>query len=436
MKRFFFLFLLCGLTLRADAQIYADVSVSQGGSDLGAFRILLHHNKVPRTVANFIGLATGERNWIDPETGQVQSDKPYYDGLIFHRLDHEFVIQGGDPLGTGQGGPGYLFQDEFDDSLSHSGSYIVSMANSGRNTNGSQFFITLKATPWLDKKHSIFGEVIDDASYPNSRSLIDAFKSSADFPTDSNERPTTPIQIDSVAISGPDLAGFDLDAPAWRLPTVSRQPIEILYDSDADSFSLGWNAERKCDYPVYFSRDLENWFLGGYLLQMDNAPGFIVGIDPIATTAKTFYINSKVDYTLAVDAPQNMLANGTILELILTRGSLLLTFDGAGGGTWEFIYDNPEIANESGNIENAFQNNRDYPVPTSGYSITGSSSARFLSLRQITVFLDGPAGPDALEAVQPNLSFHAETSGWFDGVVNTSTEADQPFDGSFSYTAP
>ncbi len=184
------------------AQIYADVSVSQGTTSLGTFRILLEHEKAPRTVANFIGLATGQRNWVDPRTGAVQIGKPYYDGLIFHRLIHDFMIQGGDPLGNGTGGPGYVFQDEFDPSLSHSGSYIVSMANSGENSNGSQFFITLSAPTHLDLKHSIFGVAINDATYPNSRTLIDSFKSSSAFPTNASDRPDTPITITSITCMG------------------------------------------------------------------------------------------------------------------------------------------------------------------------------------------------------------------------------------------
>lgn len=99
------------LVPRLTAQIYADFSISQDGEPLGSFRVLLHHETVPRPVANFVGLATGERKWISPASGMVQDGVPYYDGLTFHRLIHNFMIQGGDPLGTGTGGPGYVFQD-------------------------------------------------------------------------------------------------------------------------------------------------------------------------------------------------------------------------------------------------------------------------------------------------------------------------------------
>ena len=124
----------------------------------GNFTIRLFDEEAPNTVANFVGLAEGTREWTDPKTGQ-NVKRPYYDGLIFHRVIDGFMIQGGDPLGTGTGGPGYKFADEFSAKLRHTKPGILSMANAGPNTNGSQFFITLAATPWLDNKHSVFGEV-------------------------------------------------------------------------------------------------------------------------------------------------------------------------------------------------------------------------------------------------------------------------------------
>ena len=112
------------------------------------------------TVANFVGLAAGTKEWTDPKSGQKVT-RPYYNGLVFHRVIEGFMIQGGDPLGTGTGGPGYKFADEFSPKARHSKAGILSMANSGPHTNGGQFFITLAATPWLDNKHSVFGEVVD-----------------------------------------------------------------------------------------------------------------------------------------------------------------------------------------------------------------------------------------------------------------------------------
>jgi peptidyl-prolyl cis-trans isomerase A (cyclophilin A) len=126
----------------------------------GTFTVRLFDKEVPKTVENFVGLAEGTKEWTHPRTGQ-KSKKPYYDGLIFHRVIDGFMIQGGDPLGQGTGGPGYQFADEFNPKLRHDKAGILSMANAGPNTNGSQFFITLGPTAHLDNKHSVFGEVVD-----------------------------------------------------------------------------------------------------------------------------------------------------------------------------------------------------------------------------------------------------------------------------------
>jgi peptidyl-prolyl cis-trans isomerase A (cyclophilin A) len=127
---------------------------------MGNIVIRLEEQRAPNTVKNFVGLATGAQEWVHPGTGQAQKGKPYYDGTIFHRVIPEFMIQGGDPLGAGTGGPGYKFQDEFHPELKHSGPGVLSMANSGPATNGSQFFLTERATPHLDNRHSVFGVAV------------------------------------------------------------------------------------------------------------------------------------------------------------------------------------------------------------------------------------------------------------------------------------
>ena len=135
--------------------VYADFTTSEGN-----FSIRLHDQEAPNTVENFVGLAEGTKQWSDPRTNQ-KVERPYYDGTIFHRVIDGFMIQGGDPLGQGIGGPGYNFADEFHPKLRHNKAGILSMANRGPNTNGGQFFITLAPTPHLDDRHTIFGEVVD-----------------------------------------------------------------------------------------------------------------------------------------------------------------------------------------------------------------------------------------------------------------------------------
>lgn len=155
----------------------------------GSFTIRLFDAEVPNTVKNFVGLAEGTQEFVDPKTGQ-KTTRPFYDGLVFHRVIDSFMIQGGCPLGTGTGGPGYKFADEFSPKLKHDKPGILSMANSGPNTNGSQFFITLVPTPWLDNRHSVFGEVVDGMD------VVEKIGGTATR----NDRPVTPITIESVKI--------------------------------------------------------------------------------------------------------------------------------------------------------------------------------------------------------------------------------------------
>jgi peptidyl-prolyl cis-trans isomerase A (cyclophilin A) len=158
----------------------------------GDITIELFPNHAPTTVQNFVGLAEGSKEWTDPETGQPSTAR-VYDGLTFHRVIEGFMLQGGCPLGTGTGGPGYEFKDEFHPELSFDRPYLLAMANAGPGTNGSQFFITVAATEWLTRKHTIFGEVTDEAS----RRVVDEIGKTE---TDASDRPRQPVVIESVTI--------------------------------------------------------------------------------------------------------------------------------------------------------------------------------------------------------------------------------------------
>ncbi len=169
------------------ADQYATLKTNKGDITLQLFG-----NHAPVTVRNFVELATGRKEYADPETQQATTGN-FYDGLVFHRVIDGFMIQGGCPRGDGRGGPGYQFQDEFHPELSFDRPYLLAMANAGPGTNGSQFFITLGATPHLNRRHTIFGEVEDE----ESRRVVDAIATS---PTGPMDRPVDAVVIESVVI--------------------------------------------------------------------------------------------------------------------------------------------------------------------------------------------------------------------------------------------
>jgi peptidyl-prolyl cis-trans isomerase A (cyclophilin A) len=159
----------------------------------GDIVITLFPNHAPKTVANFVDLAEGTREWVDPRTGEKTS-APLYDGTLFHRVMRGFMIQGGDPLGNGTGGPGYAFADEFHPDLAFTKPFLLAMANAGPGTNGSQFFVTVDSTTWLTRKHTIFGEVADQASR-------DVVRTISTVPTGAADRPVEDVVIESVEIT-------------------------------------------------------------------------------------------------------------------------------------------------------------------------------------------------------------------------------------------
>jgi peptidyl-prolyl cis-trans isomerase A (cyclophilin A) len=169
-------------------QLYATLKTNHGDIEV---RLLPNH--APKTVRNFVELAKGEREWTHPATGEKSTAK-LYDGTVFHRVISGFMIQGGDPLGNGTGGPGYQFEDEFHPDLSFDRPYLMAMANAGPGTNGSQFFITVAATTWLNRKHTIFGEVVD----PASRKVVDSIANTRTNPR--TDRPVDDVVIETVVV--------------------------------------------------------------------------------------------------------------------------------------------------------------------------------------------------------------------------------------------
>lgn len=189
-------------------------------TSMGRITCQFFQKQAPVAVANFIGLATGARDWTNPVTQQVEHNKPLYDGTTFHRVIPGFMVQGGDPTGTGYGNPGYKFDDELDPNLNFDVPGRLAMANSGPNTNGSQFFITEEAYPTLDQHYTIFGQC-DDPS-------VDVVKTIARVPRDENDRPITPVVLRKVTIvpegkALPPLPDWEQPAPQAPTATASQQ---------------------------------------------------------------------------------------------------------------------------------------------------------------------------------------------------------------------
>ena len=202
---YLFAFILAAFSFKAEAKTEKKSETSKKekttkkGKDMiavfdttkGTFKVKLLSETAPKTVENFVGLAEGTKEWTDPKTNE-KVKKPFYDGLIFHRVIKNFMIQGGCPLGTGTGGPGYRFEDEFKAGApTHSKPGILSMANAGPNTNGSQFFVTTVPTPWLDGRHTVFGEVVEG---------LDVVHAIENAKTGAMDRPAEAIKINSVKI--------------------------------------------------------------------------------------------------------------------------------------------------------------------------------------------------------------------------------------------
>lgn len=212
----------CNTSKRADLGdgLFADIKTSKGD-----IIVKLEQEKTPVTVANFVSLAEGK----NPFVSEQYKNKKFYDSLIFHRVMKDFMIQGGDPLGSGQGNPGYRFMDEFNDSLIHDKKGILSMANSGPSTNGSQFFITHKATPWLNNKHSVFGEVVEGLN------IVDSI---ANVPVGAGNRPVDPVTMNTIEIirNGKEARKFDavevmtnyFDNEEERLAAIEKEKAEKL----------------------------------------------------------------------------------------------------------------------------------------------------------------------------------------------------------------
>ncbi len=290
---------------------------------LGAFTCQLDMERAPRTVANFVGLATGERAWLTTE-GRVRNT-PFYDGLQVHRVIAGFMIQGGSPNGQGTDGPGYAVRDEFHSELRHDAAGVLSMANSGPNSNGSQFFVTVAPTSWLDDVHSVFGRVVDGLEVVTAISQV---------AVDADGRPLTPVVLEHVVIRRIGTAAAAFDVTAWNLPVVT--PLRAgLSATGGDVLRVQFPREAHTAYRMYDSTDLSAWEENDLGIELDapRADGFDVHANG---AARGFFSLARIRYAESTRAPPELLGRTLALNFNDGLGQISIVFNASGGGTYQY----------------------------------------------------------------------------------------------------
>jgi peptidyl-prolyl cis-trans isomerase A (cyclophilin A) len=380
-----FVFLLVGL--RASAQtngIFADFTTS-----LGSFTCQLSYSNAPKAVANFIGLATGQRTWLDVTTGEVRTNA-FYDGLIFHRVISNFVIQAGSPNGLGTDGPGYAVVDEFNSLLNFNSPWILAMANSGPDSDGSQFFVTVAPFTSGNNVYTVFGRV---TSGINVVAAIDHVK------TDSKDKPLTNVYIQQVTIRRVGAAALAFDIDAQGVPIVTNLSVELT--STSTNVSLVFSNRVNSDSRWYSSTNLQAW--------TENQVG--IDLTPPATTTvpvaidvpDKFFRMAQVQYPASTRAPKT-LAGRTLVTTFSSGQTNTIVFNNTGGGT--------------------------YNLPGTG---TGTVTSYTWSQEPYRGLL-WPIGYSGLYEMGLQLNFSSNTNGVFTGTYYSAPSS--PVSGTFKLTGP
>lgn len=304
---------------RARAQgdgIYADFTTS-----MGDFTCMLDFTNAPRTAANFIGLATGERPWLDLTTGLVRSF-PFYDGVTFHRVIAGLMIQGGSRNGRGTDGPGYAFEDEFSPSLRYDSFGVLAMANSGPDSNGSQFFIAVSPQSGWNDAYSVFGRLVSGSN------VVYAINHVA---TDANDKPLTNVVIQTVSIRRIGQAAQEFDIHAQGLPGVTNLALHLSMAST--NLSLSFSNRLYTENWLYWSSNLLQWT--NLDLGIEAGPSFTNVIAHDKGGAEQFFRLAQARYSTALYPPRNLL--GRTLTLNLDGGGTFnVGFDSSGGGSYSW----------------------------------------------------------------------------------------------------
>jgi hypothetical protein len=284
---------------------------------------------------------------------------------------------------------------------------MVSMAKtSSPGTGSSQFFITLQAARHLDDKHSVFGEVI------SGRQIIDGFSNPALYPTGTSDRPITEIRIDSVTVSGPSLAAFDIHDPALELPTFDSVACRPSRSNEEESFTLAFEREANHDYLYAYTSDLSAWTPFRHILSIDSGPGYSLKLNGV--NFDRFFANVQaVDYSFLVNpSPANIPAGASLRFSTRSGNTLTVVPNGSGGGTWSYSQGG------SGNLTSFSVSDA---APSVGDFVSSSNQAHFIPLLNLQFNLDTPGGPANRNFYSMTLDFRTPSSGWCDGYGATSS---------------
>jgi cyclophilin family peptidyl-prolyl cis-trans isomerase len=328
--------LLCGLlgpllvtAFRLHAQaggIFADFRTS-----MGSFTCRLDYAVAPKAVANFVGLATGQRAWLDLKTGLVRTN-PFYDGTTFHRVIKGFMNQGGSPNGQGTDGPGYAFTDEFSPAARHAAAGVLSMANSGADSNGAQFFVTAAATPWLNDVHTVFGQVVGGLD------VVLAINGVATV----SDQPRTNVVIQGIGIRqvGPAAQAFDIRVQG--LPTMNNPAFSATVQGTNAHLLIGRGP--RMDTKLFSSTNLADWTSQNLGISLEQP--VVGGVTVTATNREEFYRVAQVHYAEPTLAPPSITGRTVTLNLRRSSdnadlGTVTAVFSGAKTGTYNYNKGNP-----------------------------------------------------------------------------------------------
>ena len=305
----------------SDPGLYATFTLTHGGAAFGEFTCKLEYEKAPLTVGNFVSLAKGTLGWVDLGDRSVKKGVPFYDGMAFHRIDREFVIQGGSPNGEGNDGPGYAFPDEFHLDLTHDRPGILSMANSGPHTNGSQFFITIVEASFLDDLHSVFGSVL-----PEDMDVITSIVT--DVPLDDPEstfgKPINDLVMQSVVITSVGSEAEAFFEGDYGLPVIDT--VKTTIEREGENFALQFPQERYHQYESSRSDDLEEWsFISSIMNKEPPSGDAVIDISSfVSGKDKQFFKADQINYgyvpgnLIGKDITLNFRSSGEIMQLNIT----------------------------------------------------------------------------------------------------------------------